>query len=99
MANAGARRHHGEVIEGALAPLEKLITLEVALHLNRHIVPIGIRIGELVDADRVVNHQIHLGQWIDFCGLRPFATSAARIAARSTIAGTPVKSCINTRAG
>lgn len=34
-----------------------------------------------------------------FCGFPPRATMASRIAARSTTAGTPVKSCISTRAG
>ncbi len=34
-----------------------------------------------------------------FAGSPPSAAIASRIAARSTIAGTPVKSCITTRAG
>ena len=34
-----------------------------------------------------------------FCGSPPSAVIASRIAARSTTAGTPVKSCISTRAG
>ena len=34
-----------------------------------------------------------------FFGSPPIADIASRIAARSTIAGTPVKSCITTRAG
>ncbi|MNY26163.1 hypothetical protein D3C86_1599960 [compost metagenome] len=33
------------------------------------------------------------------CGLPPALAIAARMAARSTTAGTPVKSCISTRAG
>ena len=34
-----------------------------------------------------------------FSGLPPRAVMASRMAARSTTAGTPVKSCISTRAG
>jgi hypothetical protein len=34
-----------------------------------------------------------------FAGSPPIADIASRIAARSTIAGTPVKSCISTRLG
>jgi len=34
-----------------------------------------------------------------FAGSPPISAIASRIAARSTTAGTPVKSCINTRAG
>ncbi len=34
-----------------------------------------------------------------FCGSPPSSIIAERIAARSTTAGTPVRSCINTRAG
>ena len=34
-----------------------------------------------------------------FVGSPPSATMASRMAARSTTAGTPVKSCISTRAG
>ena len=34
-----------------------------------------------------------------FCGSPPSALIPSRIAARSTTAGTPVKSCIKTRAG
>ncbi len=34
-----------------------------------------------------------------FAGSEPSSSIASRIAARSTIAGTPVKSCISTRAG
>ena len=34
-----------------------------------------------------------------FCGSPPSSAMASRIAARSTTAGTPVKSCISTRAG
>ena len=34
-----------------------------------------------------------------FCGSPPSARMPSRIAARSTTAGTPVKSCISTRAG
>ena len=34
-----------------------------------------------------------------FSGSAPAFSTAARIAAKSTTAGTPVKSCINTRAG
>jgi len=37
MADAGARRHHAEIIEGGLAPFQEAITLAVALIFDIHI--------------------------------------------------------------
>ncbi|MNF87277.1 hypothetical protein D3C84_697400 [compost metagenome] len=65
MANPGARRHHAEVVESALAPAQKGVTLAVALHLNVDVLFEGAGAAELVDHHRVVDHQVHRRQWID----------------------------------
>ena len=59
MADAGARRHHPEVVKGLLAPAQELVTFLVALHLDGDVFLEGRRIAELVHHHRVVDHQIH----------------------------------------
>ena len=57
-------------------------------------------VAEGVDLNRVVDDQVDVDQRVDRrSGRRPISSIASRIAARSTTAGTPVKSCISTRAG
>ena len=71
----------------------------VALHFDTHVVFKGVVIAKFIDGDRVVNHQIHRRQRVHLIDVAPNRSTASRIAARSTTAGTPVKSCISTRAG
>jgi hypothetical protein len=47
----------------------------------------------------VIDDELGRCQRIDLIGIAAEPVIASRIAARSTIAGTPVKSCMMTRAG
>ena len=69
MTNAGARRHHAEIVERPLPPAEKRIALAVALHLDAHIVGQGRAAAEAVDLDRMIDHQIGGHQRIDPLGI------------------------------
>ncbi len=65
MADAGARRHHPEVVEGALAPLQEGVALEVALVFAVDVHLEGARVAELVDHHRMVDHQVDRVERID----------------------------------
>ena len=65
VADAGARRHHAEIVEGGLAPFEELVALHVALVFALDVHAQGARIAELVDHDRVVDHEIHRAERVD----------------------------------
>ena len=65
MADAGARRHDAEIVEGLLAPFQEGVALEVALVFPVHVHLEGARIAELVDHHAVVDHQIHRIERID----------------------------------
>ena len=65
MADAGAGRHDAEVVEGALAPLEEVVALGVALVLELDVVAVGLRRAEIVDDDRVVDDEIDGDQRVD----------------------------------
>ena len=98
--DAGAGRHDLEVAEGALAPAQERVALAVALELELDVPAKAIRVRELVDLHRVVDHELDRDQRVDLSpGRRRGRPSRSRIAARSTTAGTPVKSWSRTRAG
>ena len=100
VADAGVRRHHAEVLERALAPAQERVALAVALELQLGVGLERCRGAELVHLHRVVDDQVRRVARVDLrSGRRPCAASASRIAARSTTAGTPVKSWSSTRAG
>ena len=65
VADAGARRHDAEVVEGALTPFQELVTLHVPLIFAVHVHLEGARVAELVDHHRVVDHQIDRVQRVD----------------------------------
>ena len=58
VADAGARRHHPEVGERALSPLQELVALAVALVLALDVELEGARVAELVHHHRVVDDEI-----------------------------------------
>jgi hypothetical protein len=97
--DAGGGRHHGEVVEGLLAPLQELVALAVALELALGVELQGRRVAEGVHLDGVVDDEVHRHERVDLLRVPPTFCIALRIAARSTMAGTPVKSCMTTRAG
>ncbi len=65
VADAGARWHHGEVVECLLAPAQELVALAVALHLDRDVLLECLIVAETVDHHRVVDDQVHRRQRID----------------------------------
>ncbi len=65
VADAGAGRHDAEVVEGALAPLEEVVALGVALVLELDVVAVSLRGAEVVDDHRVVDDEIDGHQRID----------------------------------
>ena len=69
MADAGAGGHDREVLEGALAPLEELIALAVALIFQFHVLLEGLGVAEFVDDHRMVDHEIDGNQRVDALGL------------------------------
>ncbi len=97
MADSHARRHGGEVAEGRLAPLEKRVTLAVALEFGAASWP---------RRRAAFRTRLPATEWsmtssagmsgLTRSGLPPRAFTASRMAARSTTAGTPVKSCMRT---
>ena len=100
VADAGARRHDAEIVERHLAPAQELVALEVALVLElrrwrrrRSVLP---KVSTITEWSMTRSTGT---SGLIFLGSPPSATMASRIAARSTTAGTPVKSCISTRAG
>ena len=97
--DAGARRHHLELVEGGLPPAQELVALPVALVLQVDVALEGVRRAEEVGDDGVVDDQLGRRERVDRAGSPPSSCTASRIVARSTTHGTPVKSCITTRAG
>ena len=71
MADAGARRHHAEVVERALAPAQKGVAFAVTLHFDVDVFAEGLLIAELVDHDRVVDDQVHRRQRVDALRIAP----------------------------
>src|SRR5262249_38456069 len=63
--DAGTRRHHLELVEGALTPAQELVALTVALVLQVHVALEGVRAPEDVGDDRVVDDQLGRRQRVD----------------------------------
>ncbi len=59
VADAGARRYNTKIVEGTLAPFQKLVALEIALHFHCHVLLKSTLRAEIIDADRVVYHQVY----------------------------------------
>ena len=99
MHDAGVGGNHAEIAEGFLAPAQEGIALFVAIELHLGVESKRVTCSETVDLHGMINDEIHGHERINprrIAAQRTFM--ASRIAARSTIAGTPVKSCISTRA-
>ena len=100
VADAGVGRHDGEAVERRLAPAQELVALAVALELQLGVAAEGVGGAGHVGHDRVVDDQLGRHERVDAAaGRRRASTMASRMAARSTTAGTPVKSCMRMRAG
>ena len=94
-----ARRDDLEVVERALAPAQERVALAVPLELELGVPEDGAARRELVDLHRVVDHELDGRSGLILFGSPPRSCIALRIAARSTTAGTPVKSWRSTRPG
>ena len=97
--DARPRRDDAEVGERLLPPLEELVPLAVPLELPVGVQQQGRRRPVLVHLHAVVDDQVDGHQRVDLLRVPPARAMAARMAARSTTHGTPVKSCRITRRG
>ena len=97
--DAGAGRDDLEVVEGGLAPAEELVALAVALVLDLDVALEGVGAAEDVDMTEWSMTSSAGASGLIFVASPPRSTTASRIVARSTTQGTPVKSCMMTRAG
>ena len=99
VADAGARRHDLEAAERLLPPAQEEVALMVALELE-----LDVAIERHARRERVDLHEWSITSSAGMSGLiiagsPPRSAIAFRIAARSTTAGTPVRSCSSTRDG
>ena len=62
VANARARRHDAEIIEGFLTPAEEFVTLPIPLKFDIHILLKRRRGAGDIHHHRMVNHQVHGNQ-------------------------------------
>ncbi len=69
VADAGAGRHHREVRERLLAPLQELVTLLVLLVFLGDVLGERLVVTEEVDDDRVVDDEIDRHQRVDLLGI------------------------------
>ena len=65
VADAGARRHHAEIVERLLAPAQEAVAFVVTLEFDLHVLLQRIRPGIEIDLHRVVDHQVHRDQRVD----------------------------------
>lgn len=99
MADSHSRGDHPKIGEGFLCPLQKRISLLVPLVFLFDVSIIGIgRAKKSTWTEWSMTRSTGTKGLIVF-GSLPFRANSARNDAMSTTAGTPVKSCINTRAG
>ncbi len=98
--DAGVRRHDAEILERPLPPTKEGVALAVPLELELGVPEDRPARPVLVDLDGVVDDELDREERIDpLRDRRRGRRIASRIAARSTIAGTPVKSCRRMREG
>ena len=69
VADAGARRHHAEVVEGAGAPAQELVALLVALVLDLDVFLEGVGRAEEVDLHGMVDDEVDRHQRVDLGGV------------------------------
>jgi hypothetical protein len=83
VADAGAGRHDAEIVEGALPPFQKTITLTVALIFELDVLLEGFRRAEFIDDDGMINDEIDRHQRVDL--LRVSAELRHRVPHRGKI--------------
>src|ERR1035437_49651 len=67
--DARVGRDDAEVAERVLPPAEERVPLPVAVELELRVRPEGLRRGELVDDDRVVDHEVGRRERVDLVGV------------------------------
>ena len=97
--DAGVGRHDLEIAERRLAPAQEGVALAVALELDAIVVGERLRGAVAVDLHRVVDDQLGRRQRIDLVGIAAEARHGLAHRGQIDDAGTPVKSCMITRAG
>ena len=69
VADARARRHDAEIVEGELAPFQELVALLIALIFELDIAGEGLGRTEFVDDDGMVDNEIDRHQRVDLLGV------------------------------
>jgi hypothetical protein len=69
VADAGAGRHHAEIVERGLAPAQEGIALAIALELDLDVLLERFRRAEIIDHHRMVDDQIDRRQRVDLFGI------------------------------
>jgi hypothetical protein len=87
VADAGARRHHLEIVECGRAPFQELVALAVACIFELDVLAERLGVAELVDHHAVVDHEVDRNERIDLLRVAAERCIASRMAARSTTAG------------
>ena len=67
--DAGAWRHHAEIVEGARAPAQELVALLVALVFDLDVLLEGVGRAEEIDLDGMVDDEVDGHQRIDLGGI------------------------------
>ena len=83
VADTGARRHGGKVLEALGAPFEEVVTLGVARIFQLDVLFERFGMTEFVDHDRVVDDEVDRNLWVDLGGVA--AQLGDRIAHRGQI--------------
>ena len=99
MDDPGPGRHDAQVAEGGLGPAQELVALAVAVVFALDVEGERARRPEPVDLDGMVDDEVGRDERVDLGRIAPRSAIASRMTARSTTAGTPVKSWSRTRAG
>jgi len=99
MNDPGIRGNDLEVFEAVLTPPQEGVSLSIAAKFEIGVDLNGLWRSELVHLNRMIDDQLDRLQRVDPRGIAPIRAIASRMAARSTTAGTPVKSCRSTRLG
>ena len=99
VADAGAGRDDAEVVERALAPFQEVVAFDVAFVFEFDVVGEGLGVPNASMMTEWSMTRSTGTSGLILRGSPPRLFMPSRMAARSTTAGTPVKSCMRTRAG
>ena len=69
MADAGAGRHHAEIVERALPPFEEGVALAVAVIFEVDVLLERLGVGEVIHHHRMVDHEVDGRQRVDLLGV------------------------------